>query len=416
MQKTNRDWLPSYAHPQRFLPRIQETRVLFTREPYLFADFVGRALEFLKGREAAKTGFKFDPNQALPCHWKCSDESLFQVDLALFAYTGLNAFNKGLIGGFFNESSLGASVHHGRINLDFGGSHVGYIPGGNGGRFGLIYRPQVRGYSADCGHLVGTIRPFLEVYADSCENILISCPDGEDFLVSIPNEFLQPNWSAHSIKLMVDLETLTSGEVEYSDSLPHTHTPIARSLFHLATEFLDTLGEEEIQEIKENGPVPIGRRLRPHYFTIYDTAAEMGEEGLPARKQLLYMKYIVGAQHSPPALKAAIVSANLEHNRVTDAVRSEAFMPYSFVSFTGVFIDCFDQETNNYHNLFQPVGMAIKPAGQTEQVDFSPEEIHHHLDAVRPQKPKINLGPVLGLEAEERLRERYTFKPGLFQR
>ena len=72
---------------------------------------------------------------------------------------------------------------------------------------------------------MSTIRPFLEVYSDACENILISCPDGEDFLASIPNEFLQPNWSAHSIKLMVDLETLTSGEVEYSDSQPHTPHP-----------------------------------------------------------------------------------------------------------------------------------------------------------------------------------------------
>ncbi len=416
MKKTNRDWLPPYVHPQRFLPRIQETRVLFSRRPYLFSDFVGRALEFLKGEEARKTGFEYDPDKALPCHWKCSDESLFQVDLALFAYTGLNAFNKGLIGGFFNEASLSASVHHGHINMDFGGSHVGYIPGKGGGRFGRIWRPQMHDYSADCGHLVGTINPFLEVYEDACDNILISSPDGEEFLVSVPNEFLQPNWSSHNIKLMIDLDTLTSGEVEYSADLPHTRTPIARSLFHLSPEFLDRLEEDDIRLLRQRKSTPIGSRLNPLFFTIFDTSARLEEEGLPEKKVLLYMKYIVGAQHSPPSLKAAIINANLEHNRVTDAVRAEAFRPYSFASFTGVFIDCFDERTGNYHNLFQPVGMAIKPGGQTEQVDMSPEEIHHHLDAVKPQKPKVDLGPVLGLEAAERLLESYTFKPGLFQR
>ena len=413
---TNRDWLPPYARPQRFLPRIQETRVLFSRPPYLFADFVGRALEFLKGPEAAKTGFRFDPSQALPCHWKCSDESLFQVDLALFAYTGLYPFKKGLIGGFFNEGSLGAAVHHGRINLDFGGSHVGYSPGEKGGRFGLIYRPQTRGHSSDCGYLVGTITPFVEVYQDACSNIMISSPDGEEFLVSIPNEFLQPNWSSHHIKLMVDLDTLTSGIVTYSDDRTHTHTPIARSLFHLSPEFLEELGAEDVRTLREKGPQPIGSRLSPNYFTIFDTKADLGEDGLPAQKIFLYMKYIVGARHSPPALKAAIINANLEHNRLTDAVRAEVYRPYSFASFTGIFIDYFDKETGNYQNLFQPVGMTIKPPGQTQQVDLPPEEIHRHLDALAPRKPKIDLGPVLGLEVAERLRESYTFKPGLFQR
>lgn len=414
--QTNRDWLPPYAHPQRFLPRIQETRVLFSRPPYLFADFVGRALEFLKGPVAAKTGFRFDPNQILPCHWKCSDESLFQVDLALFAHTGLNAFNKGLIGGFFNEGSLGAAVHHGRINIDFGGSHVGYSPGDKGGRFGLIYRPQTRGHSSDCGYLVSTITPFVEVYQDACENILISCPDGENFMVSIPNEFLQPNWSSQRIKLMVDLETLTSEIVTYSDDQPHTHTPIARSLFYLSPAFLEDLGEKEVRRLKEKGPVPIGPGLTPKYFAIFDTGAELDEDGLPLKKVLLYMNRIVAPRNSPPSLKAAIVNANIEHDRVIDAVRSETFRPFSFASFTGIFIDCFDEPTGNYHNLFQPVGMAIKPPGQTQQVDLTPEEIHHHLDTVKPKAPKLDLGPVLGLEVAERLREGYSFKPGLFQR
>jgi len=416
MRKTNRDWLPPYAQPHRFLPRIQETRVLFSHRPYLFADFVGRALRFLQSPEARKMGFNYDKKAVLPCKWKCADESVFQVDLSLYAFTGLNPFNKGLIGGFFNAGSLGAAVHHGSINIDFGGSHVGYHPGSGGGSFGRIWRPQRGGFSSDCGHLIHVLQPFISVYNDACRNILLYSPTGEGVLVSIPNEFLQPNWSAHHIKLMVDLETLTENEVAYQDDLPHTHTPIARSLFHASPEFLASLGEEEAAAFRTRTPTPIGRHLRSEYFTIFNEGAELDEEGLPKEKLLLYMKYIVGAQHSPPALKAAIINTNLEHNRLTDAVRDQTFAPYTFASFTGIFIDLFDPESGNYHNLFQPIGMSIKPSGQTKELDLSPEEIHYHLERVQPVEPRHDLREMLGLPRAGKLLERFTYQPGLFQR
>ena len=52
MRKSNRCWLPPYGDPSAFLPKVQETRVLFGRRPYLFPDFVGRALGFLAGEQA----------------------------------------------------------------------------------------------------------------------------------------------------------------------------------------------------------------------------------------------------------------------------------------------------------------------------------------------------------------------------
>ncbi|MCG8376172.1 MAG: hypothetical protein MI702_06785, partial [Chlorobiales bacterium] len=382
----------------------------------LFADFVGRALSFLQSSEARKMGFSYDKKAVLPCKWKCADESIFQVDLALYAYTGLNPFNKGLIGGFFNPGSLGAAVHHGSINIDFGGSHVGYHPGSGGGSFGRIWRPQMGGFSSDCGHLIHILQPFVSVYDDACKNILLYSPAGEEVLISIPNEFLQPNWSSHHIKLMVDLETLTDSEVTYQDELPHTHTPIARSLFHVSREFLANLEEGAAAAFKTQTPTPIGWHLRPEYFTIFDDEAELDEEGLPKEKLLLYMKYIVGAKHSPPALKAAIINTNLEHSRLTDAVRDQAFAPYTFASFTGIFIDLFDQESGNYQNLFQPIGMSIKPSGQTKEVDLPPEEIHHHLEQLRPVEPRHELKEMLGLTSAARVLDKFTYRPGLFQK
>ena len=122
MTPSNRSWLPTYLDPGAFLPAAQECVVLFNEPPFLFQDFVARAMSFLESDTVAKMGFKYDRASALPCKWKCSDESLFGVDLCLYAFTGQYPFDKGKIGGLYNEGSLGAAVHHAAINLDFGGS------------------------------------------------------------------------------------------------------------------------------------------------------------------------------------------------------------------------------------------------------------------------------------------------------
>jgi hypothetical protein len=415
MIKTNRNWLPAYCNQDWFIPKVQETRVLFSRRPYFFPDFVGKAISFLQTDDAHKMGFHFDPHSMLPCKWKCSDESLFLVDLSLFAYTGLYPFDKGSIGGYFNESSLAAAVHHGSINLDFGGSHVGYTPGSEGGSFGYIWRPQRKEHSTGCGHLMSVVEPFKEVYQDACENILLYSPTGEKVLISIPNEYLQPNWSSHNIKLLVDLQTLTAGEVEYQENTPFTHTPIARSLFYVHPNFLDELKTEEARPFWSNQLTPIGRYLTPPYFSIFDADAKLDEQGLPQQRLLLYMKYIVAAKHSPAALKACIINTNLEHNRLTDAIRSEAFLPYTFASFTGIFIDIFDQEANNYFTLFQPIGLTVKPRGQRREVDLTPEEIHYRFDQLAPSAPKVDVEKLIGLASPERIVDQFSYKPGYFR-
>ena len=43
-----------------------------------------------------------DYRRVVPCRWKCSDESLFSVDLSIWAYTRAFPFDKGKTGGMYN--------------------------------------------------------------------------------------------------------------------------------------------------------------------------------------------------------------------------------------------------------------------------------------------------------------------------
>lgn len=415
MKRTNRNWLPEYCNPDAYLPKIQETRTLFSRPPFLFLDFVGRAISFLKSDEAKKRGFIYDPSQILPCKWKCSDESVFGVDLCIYSYTGQYPFDKGKIGGFFNESSLGAAVHHGGSNIDFGGSHVGYQPGEKGGKFGHIWRPQHREFSTDCGHLMNLVEPFKKVYDDASQNIHIFNPIDTKVLVSIPNEYIQPNWSSQPIKLLVDIDSIPAGEVRYQKDKSYTHTPIGRSLFYLNPDFLDNLPEKVAESFMTPEPVSIGRYLNQSYFNVFDADAKLDEEGLPVEKLNLYMKYIISAMNSPHSLKAAVVNTNLEYNRLTDAVRQPEFKDYSFASFTGVFIDIYDHWLQNYINLFQPLGLSIKPGNTTHCTELTPGEIYDIMERYSPDTPVRHLKEVMAYDSPEGFVEQFSFKPGYFR-
>jgi len=416
MTRTNRNWLPEYCNPDSYLPKIPETRTLFSRPPFLFQDFAGRAIRFLQSEQARKMGFEYDQKNILPCKWKCADESVFGMDLALYAYTGHYPFDKGGIGGYFNEPSVSAAVHHGRINIDFGGSHVGYLPDNRGGLFGYIWRPLQHERSTDCGHLMNVIQPFKSIYDDATESILIFNPGGDRLFVSIPNEFIQPNWSSHSIKLLVDLDTLTAGDVPYREEVPHTHTPIGRTLFYLNPRFLEELSEEAVRRFHTAEPTPIGNLLTHPYFSIFDSAAELDLNGLPVRRLNLYMKFILSAANSPYPLKAAIVNTNIEHNRLTDTVRQAAYKPYAFASFTGVIIDVYEETINNYVNLFQPLGFSIKPAGVTRDIELPPDEIHHLLRELTPAEPVRPVADIMGYRSLPHLLDRFIYRPGHFRR
>jgi hypothetical protein len=415
MQRTTRNWLPPYLDPAGFIPRITETRVLFQWPPFFFPEFLGKVIAFLQSDDARKMGFEFDYRRILPCTWKCSDESLFMVPLSLLAYFGANVFPKGLIGARFNEQSLGAAVHHGSINVDLGGSHVGYLPGERGGSFGYIWRPQQKEFTSDCGYLTSVFTPFASVYQDASQNILLFRPQGSKVLASIPNEFLQPNWSSHRVKLLVDIETFTAGQVEYRDDTTFTHTTVARSLFYVHPEFLQGLDPRDVEPFLQEKPTPIGRFLSPKYFNIFDTQAPLDQNGLPRERLMLYMKYIVAPKYSPVSLKAAIVNTNLEHNRLTDTLRSPEYTNYSFACFTGIFMDLFDHEVGNYYNLFQPLSITIKPAGKKSEVELTPEEIQFRFARLNPAEPRLNLLDMTGFKSVERLVERFTFKPGRFE-
>ncbi|MBW2459573.1 MAG: hypothetical protein JRI68_34080 [Deltaproteobacteria bacterium] len=412
MRRTNRTWLPSYSHPEGLLPKIQETRALFSRRPYPFPEFVGKAVAFLNSGHVKKMGFQYDPKKGLPCKWKCSDESLYVVDLALYAQTGHYPFDKGLIGGRFNASALGAAVHHASTNLDFGGSHVGYVPGPKGGTFGTVWRPLQGERSSNCGYLMALLRPFRREYSDATENILIYQPPGEKVIVSVPNEFVQPNWSARRVKLLVDTETLTAGEVEYVRNKAHTHTPSGRTLFYLSAQFLDGLRSHDVAAaLVGESPRRIGAHLTHPYFNIFDVDTEVDAHGLPKERLLLYMKYILAARHAPPPLKAAIINTNIEQNHLTDTIRAERFSHCSFASFSGVFVDFWDDEKGRYAVLFQPLAIAILPAGAPREFELMPDEIHHRFAKLKPAEPVVPMANVLRGNDFGRSAEQFTFDP-----
>ena len=413
MKRTNRSWLPSYCDPDALLPKIPETRVLFSRPPYLIRDFIGKVISFLESDEVKKIGLDYDPRRAVPCRWKCSDESLFGVDLAIYAHTRAYPFDKGRIGGYFNADSIRAAVKHGSINVDVGGSHVGYVPGEGGGTFGKIWRPAEKCHSTNCGHLMAVTAPFERAYKDACNNILLFEPEGARPMVSIPNEYVQPTWSTERIKLLVDLDRFTNGEVEYQQELPYTHTQMGRSLFFVHRQFLDSLDFTVAREFCTPRPKRIGQHLTHAYFNLSDSEAEL-QDGRPLERLLPYMKFILAAQHSPVGLKAAVVNTSLEHNRLTDAVRNEQYRDYDFVSFSGVFIDMYCEDVRSYVNLFQPMGMSIKPHGRTRESEFSPDQIHEIVQRMPLAEPRMPLEGVFGFDRPQSALDDFTFEPGRF--
>jgi hypothetical protein len=393
------------------LPKVQETRSLFARKPYAFPDFVGKAMALLQSAEVRAMGFEFDPARALPCKWKCADESLYGVDLAIYAQTGHYPFDKGKLGGRFNDQSLGAAVHHGPVNVDFGGSHVGYAAGEGGGTFGTIWRPQHGVPSTDCGYLCNLLSRFQREYDDAIQNILVYRPAGAQVIMSVPNEFVQPNWSARSVKLLVDTDTFTDGEVDYDQAVSCTHTPIGRTLFRASKRFLDGLDPGQRDLLTSAEETPIGSALTADFFSIFDVEAELDPHGLPQERLLLYMKYILAARHAPPPLKAAIINANIEHNHLTDTVRAPAYQPYAFASFSGVFLDLFDDKHGRYATLFQPLAIAIKPAQRDREYEMLPGEIHDRFDALEPAQPAIPMSDVLRMSSFDHWVEQFTFDP-----
>ncbi len=415
MNRTNREWLPFYCNPDAHLPKIPETRALFSWRPMLIQDYIGKSISFLESDEIKDVGFEYDYRRVVPCRWKCSDESLFGVDLAIFAHTRAYPFDKGKIGGQFNADSLAASVAHGSINVDVGGSHVGYVPDEHGGSFGRIWRPATQEYSSDCGHLMAVLAPFMRVYRDAGDSILVSQPTGERPMISIPNEYVQPTWSSERIKLLVTLGELTDGEVEYKASEPHTATIMGRSLFYLHPKFLEELNTETARCLCTPEPRRLGGLLHHSYFNIWDSEAEL-ENGLPKDRLLLYMKFILAARHSPAPLKAAVVNAAIHHNLLTDAVRMGAYRDYDFVSISGVFIDLYDEKSRSYVNLFQPMGMTIKPRGRTREREFTPEQIHEIFERMPLAKPVMPLDQVFGYERPEHVLESFNFEPGKYSR
>ena len=80
--------------------------------------------------------------------------------------------------------------------------------------------------------------------------------------------------------------------------------------------------------------------------------------------------------------------------------------------FTGIFIDMFNEKVSNYLNLYQPLGVSIKPAGSTRLVELLTEEIHDIFDKIPPAESVMPLGNVMGFEPPSDAVESFTFQPG----
>jgi hypothetical protein len=137
-------------------------------------------------------------------------------------------------------------------------------------------------------------------------------------------------------------------------------------------------------------------------------------DGSPTLRLLPYMKYILSSKLAPYPLKGAVTNTNIEYNNLTDAVRAEPFHSHAFASFTGVFIDMYDADLGNYVNLFQPIGISIKPAGRSRGVEIAAAEVHHIFDRLEPAEPILPLEGVLGYADAQHVLEKFTFRPGHF--
>lgn len=409
MPENTRGYIPAYCHPDNFLPPPQPIEQVFSKPPYLFQDFVGKTLAFLQSSNVRSMGFSLDMDKALPCKWKCADESLFGVDLILYAYTGQYPFDKGSLGGFFNTRSVEAAVHHAPINLDFGGAHVGYKPGPGQGIFGRIPRPLNEAeLSPDCGYLCSVLYPFMELYQDASNNILLWMHRGK-LALSIPNEYLHPAWSSNAFRLLVDLQSLVQEESSDDPELKKITSSAGRSTFYSSSRFTASVPAKTIKNLQEHESMPLGKLLSSEYFHIFDMRKQAdGDDDLPSRL-MPYMAQILTNQFAPPELMAAMIHSNLEHNRLTDRIRKPKFRPYSFASFTGIFIDIHDELTGGYINLFQPVGLSIKPEGSSREFEITAEQLNDVLDDLEPVSPRLPLEHVLGYRRPAHILDQFTF-------
>jgi len=79
-------------------------------------------------------------------------------------------------------------------------------------------------------------------------------------------------------------------------------------------------------------------------------------------------------------------------------------------------MDQYSEEAKSYVNLFQPMGMVIKPRGRNREVDFSPDQIHEILESMPLATPQMPLEGIFGAERPDSVLESFTFEPGKFRR
>ncbi len=430
MSVNTNDWVPTHARPTAFLPATVAPETVFEPPPFEVSEFVRRALGMLASdRWIRAAGKEFDRTRLLPCKWKCADESLFSVDLVLHACTGQFPFDKGKLGGRFNPESLPAAFHHGPYHLDLGGSHVGVVEDGTGHlEVGYVTRPLQGTRSTDCGWLMQVLAPFKRVHDQACESILLARTD-DTLRLTVPNEYLHPGWSTSPVKLLLNLDALGAHRAETSSgdrtrrrqeplnssrtstAGPHaTAGPVAGcTTFAIPPDFVERLSNRQRLRLEAGEVVPVGQGLRPHDFHLYSTETVTDRDGLPVDRLLLYVKEIVAGGRAPYPLTGALINACIEYNALTDALRQDAFRPYGAASFTGVFIDRYDEALGTYVNFFAPVAFSLKIPGAREIIELNAAELRNELLEVRPADPARPLTAVLGYDPTRAIPPRFDF-------
>lgn len=192
-------------------------------------------------------------NHVLPAIWQCSDESQ-GIKKALFGYAyNCPSFNLGRVGALLDPTRLSTAAQHGKDLVVLGGSHIGAEE-----RNGLGYIERIHGSSGPCcGMLSRMLNEYLQVYQRAAQLTKIFW-EGSDIMIEIPYKYLFPKPLGDTAKIKLKLQRLIGGDACGEGSLGKIF-PLNREL---------TQGQHEIEHQLTETPQPIGKLLKPEYFTF----------------------------------------------------------------------------------------------------------------------------------------------------
>ena len=395
----NRTDIPPYLATQDYLWNGMCSEELINTKVFLFSDFAARALNYLKSPGIKAKGFNYDATSSLPCTWKCSDESVFGIDLIVYGLTAKFPFNKGLIGGKYNAGSVGAAVHHGFGNVDFGGSHVGYVKDRPDDNFGYIWREAHNDYSSDCGYLMGVLKPFKKRY-DELNKLISFNKEDENIFVSFPFYMLESSKQDSSIKMILRDELFNDNNYVITDGM------IKRMV---SKQVISRMDPETLNKLSSGLKISGKKVLKPEFFEIFDINAKLDEESNVQEGILAYMKYILSSSVLSYSVKAALINTGLEQALLRKTVSLEQYRYISFASFAGLIIDVYDPTVKNFINLYMPLELSLKAKGYTDVTVVEPAQLQEQILAQSPVEMQNKIAENTGICGTAEVLDDFSF-------